>query len=357
MDVKNYVCPNCGAPLKFDSNLQKLHCDYCDSTYTIEEMEKFSDDQKGSKEGTNINWKKANTEDISETMKEFTNYNCPSCGAEIICDENTTATSCIYCGNPTLIPKTAEGIYKPDYLIPFKLDKKDAKQALKDFYKGKILLPKEFKQDTHIDKISGVYVPFWLFDCAGSADMNFMCTRVTSWSDSDYNYTKTDYYSVQRSGNIAFDKIPVDGASKMPDNFMDSIEPFDYRGFVDFNISYLSGYMADKYDVDSEASEPRANERVENTIEAKFKETVTNYATVNTSKKYIDMQAGEIKYVLLPVWMLNKKYKDKTYTFAMNGQTGKLVGNLPSSIGKMICIGTAITAATMAIGNIVMMLL
>jgi len=354
MDIQNYICPNCSAPLKFDSKIQKLHCEYCDSAFTMDEIKIIMDAQDDSNEGTNINWKEKEEEDISDDFKNFKAYNCPSCGAEIVADENTTATNCIYCGNPTIIPKTAEGIFKPDYIIPFKLTKEDAKKALKDFYKKKLLLPKAFKTENQIEKITGLYVPFWLFDCEGNADINYTCTEVSQWSDSDYNYTKTSYYAVRRSGNIAFEKIPVDGSSKMPDNFMDAIEPFDYSDFEPFNISYLSGYMADKYDVDSNQSQPRANERVENTIEKKFRDTVTGYSTVHEGKKYIDMQGIDTSYVLLPVWILNTKYKDKMYTFAMNGQTGKLVGTLPCSVGRVLATGASITAATMIIGNIIL---
>ena len=87
---------------------------------------------------------------------------------------------------------------------------------------------------------------------------------VTSWSDSNYNYTKTDHYRLFRSGSVGFANIPVDGSKKADDAYMEAVEPFCYDDAVEFNGAYLSGYMADKYDVSAEESIERANERVKN---------------------------------------------------------------------------------------------
>jgi hypothetical protein len=137
-----------------------------------------------------------------------------------------------------------------------------------------------------------------------------------------------------RSGSLKFQQVPVDGSEKMDDTYMDSIEPFDYKGMVAFNTAYLSGYLAEKYDVDAEAALPRANERIKETIEDEFKKTVTGYVTVSTESSAVQVSKGIVRYALFPVWMLNTKYKGEMYTFAMNGQTGKLIGKLPLDKGK-----------------------
>jgi len=196
-------------------------------------------------------WKDSDLEDLSTGS-------CPSCGAELIGDKNTIAAVCPCCGNTQIIQKRVQGLLRPELVIPFQLDKNAAKEALKQFYKGKKLLPKVFTTENRIDSIQGLYVPFWLFDAKAQGSVSYKATKVKSWSDSSYNYTKTDYYSVQREGSLGFEKISVDGSEKMDDNYMDAIEPFDYGKLKDFQTAYLSGYIAEKYDVGIEASKERA---------------------------------------------------------------------------------------------------
>ena len=204
---------------------------------------------------------------------------------------------------------------------------------MKKHYSGKKLLPKVFKDENHIDEIRGVYVPFWLFDADADAHIRYKATRVRAWSDSDYNYTETSFFSVVRGGSIGFQRVPVDGSSKMPDDLMESIEPFYFDDAVDFHTAYLAGYLADKYDVDAEASVERANERIKNSTADAFAQTVQGYATVTPEASGIHLQNGRAKYALYPVWLLNTTWKGKKYTFAMNGQTGKFVGDLPLDKG------------------------
>ncbi|MBR5515053.1 MAG: hypothetical protein IKU52_02480, partial [Clostridia bacterium] len=201
--------------------------------------------------------------------------------------------------------------------------------ALKKHYMGKKLLPKVFKDENHLDEIKGIYVPFWLFDADTQADIRYKATKVRVWSTSDHDYTETSYYSVNRSGELGFCNVPVDGSEKMPDDLMESIEPFDISGAVDFNTAYLAGYLADKYDLSSEQSIDRANQRIKHSTEEMFKSTVQGYTSVTAEHSSVRFNNGKAKYALYPVWILNTKWKDKKYTFAMNGQTGKFVGDLP----------------------------
>ena len=260
-------------------------------------------------------------------------YLCNSCGGEIIGDENTAAASCPYCGNPVVMMGQFAGALKPDYVIPFKLDKKAAKEALNRHYKNKPFLPKVFKNQNHIDEVKGIYVPFWLFDAQAEAKLRYRATRVRSWNDSNYHYTQTSYYAVMRAGTICFERVPVDGSSKMPDDLMESIEPFDFSEAVDFQTAYLAGYLADKYDVDAQQSIERANERVKQSTQDNFQKTVQGYVTVLPESTNVQLHNGKAHYALYPVWILNTTWKGTNYTFAMNGQTGKLVGDLPVDNG------------------------
>ena len=178
-----------------------------------------------------------------------------------------------------------------------------------------------------------MYVPFWLFDTEAEAQVRYRATKVSSWSDSDYDYTQTEYYFVSRDGSVCFEHVPVDGSSKMADDLMESIEPFDFSDAVDFQTAYLAGYLADKYDVDAQQSVERANKRIKRSTEEAFASTVRGYSTVNTEKSNIQLHGGKAKYALYPVWLLNTTWKGNKYTFAMNGQTGKFVGDLPVDKG------------------------
>ena len=254
---------------------------------------------------------------------------CQSCGGEIVCEETTAAASCPYCGNPVVLKGKVSGMLKPDYVIPFKLNKQQAKEALTQHVRSKKMVPKLFKDENHIEEIKGVYIPFWLFDAEVEANFSFKGERTRSWSDSRYHYTEHNYYRIQRAGHVTFDHVPVDGSKKMPDDLMESIEPFDFKEAVPFDSAYLAGFLADKYDVDAQASMKAANARIRKSTEDMFEATVEGFTGVTKEHAGVQLQNGVAKYALYPVWLLNTKWKDQMYTFAMNGQTGKFVGDLP----------------------------
>ena len=221
------------------------------------------------------------------------------------------------------------GALKPDLVIPFKLDKKAAKAGLTKHLTGKRFLPKIFKDQNHIDEIKGIYVPFWLFDTDVDAQVRYRATKIRTWSDSDYNYTETSHFMVHRGGSVGFEHVPVDGSSKMADDLMESIEPYDFSEALDFQTAYLAGYLADKYDVTAEESIERANQRVKRSTEEAFAGTVQGYSTVTAENSSVQFHGGKARYALYPVWLLNTTWNGNQYTFAMNGQTGKFVGDLP----------------------------
>lgn len=331
--LQEYKCPCCGGAIAFDSTVQKMKCPYCDTEFEMEALAGYDSELKNTKED-DMKWETSAGSEWQEGEADgLRSFVCKSCGGEIVGDENTAATSCPFCGNPVVMMGQFSGALKPDYVIPFKLDKNAAKEALKKHYSGKRLLPKVFCDQNHIDEIKGVYVPFWLFDADAEADIRYRATQVRAWSDSRYNYTETSFYSVSRSGSLGFERVPVDGSTNMPDELMESIEPFDYSEAVDFQTAYLAGYLADKYDVDAEQSIEHANERIKKSTEAAFADTVEGYTTVTPEASSIRLQNGKSKYALLPVWILNTTWNGQKYTFAMNGQTGKLIGDLPLDKG------------------------
>ncbi len=345
-EMYKYQCPSCTAPLRFDAEKQLLVCDSCLNEFS-EDI--FTDEYaKNAEAPDSIDWQTESYKETRQDMGEQPGFICQSCGAEIVSDGNTAATECMYCGNPVVLASRVEGMLTPDLVIPFKVTKEQAKQKLLDFYKGKTLLPKTFKDSNRVEKITGMYVPFWLFSCTGAGSVQYRATKVRTWSDSDYNYTHTSFFDVVRAGNIAFDSIPADASSKMEDEYMGGIEPYDYSEIREFSPQFLAGYFADKFDVDVEECTPYATKRVVNSTHDALQNTVNGYTTVTATHSNVTMQGESIKYALLPVWMLNTKYEGKMYQFAINGQTGEVAGDLPIDKKKLwlyrlcIAVGAAI---------------
>jgi len=367
--VTNYKCPACTGPLHFDEKAGRLACDYCGSAFTVAEIEKLyaeKDEQAAAAaaaaaekeeaaqaEASGEGWDGSGMSDDWGRDSDVKAYNCPSCGAELICDVTTAATSCPYCGNPTIVPGNLSGTLKPDYVIPFKLDKSAAVQALRDFYRGKKLLPKAFASENHINEVKGVFVPFWMYDGSADTRIHATATRVHSTVTRDERITVTEYFDIYRDGTVSFDRVPVDASKKMPDEYMDALEPYDYSELTEFSNAYLPGYMADKYDVSAEECSARADERASRTAENAVESTISGYATVAVNGRDMRLRRGKVRYALLPVWILNTKWHGSNYMFAMNGQTGKIVGDLPVDKGRYWAwfagITLAVTAAVAAL--------
>ena len=375
--VTNYQCPSCTGPLHYSSESGKLECEFCGSSYDVAEIEALYAEKNQKAEQASAAEQKKEEQKAEQraeqraadpdgewafegdgwTEEGMKAYNCPSCGAELICDETTAATSCPYCGNPTVVPGQFAGGMKPDYIIPFKLDKKAAVQALNQHYPGKKLLPNALTAGNHIEEIKGIYVPFWMFDGQAEGSVDYEGRVVHVYKSGDYEITETAHYDVRRGGSIAFEKVPVDASSKMPDDHMDSIEPYNYAELKPFSTAYLPAFLADKYDVSVEQSRERADGRCTASLEGALRRTTTEYTSCTPRQKNIHLNRGKVHYALLPVWMLHTKWNGKDFLFAMNGQTGKLVGDLPTDMGKFWAYFAAIAVPATAIASFIMMLL
>lgn len=328
-DLLAYTCPCCGGSLKFDSKSQHVKCEFCDTEFNVTDLQAYDDSLKNTPE-EKTDWEIENNGEFTED-EGYNIYTCKTCGGEVMCDENTTSTTCPYCGNPVLFTGRLSNGLKPNYVIPFKLTSEDARNNLNNYFKGKLLLPGDFKKLNQVKEITSLYVPYWVFDAKVDGAVTFKATRVKHERRGDYEYTHTSYYRIVRNGKVDFEHIPVDASRKMDDKMMESIEPFDFNDAKPFSQAYLAGYPADKYDVSKEENFERANTRIkQGTVEA-FLETVNGYDTVAPQDCAVQYRDSKASYCLYPVWTLNSEYKGDMFKFAMNAQTGKLVGNLPMS--------------------------
>lgn len=362
--VTNYQCPACTGPLHYSAKSGKLECDYCGSSFDVADIEalyahKEAEAAQAAAQSGNVgDWDTSGlSSDWGADADGLRVYGCPSCGAELICDETTAATSCPYCGNPTVVPGQFSGALKPEFVLPFRMTKDDAVRALRAHYRGKPFLPRSFTAGNHIEEIQGVYVPFWLFDGGAEGEVDYKAANSRTYRDDDYEVTETDHYDVHRGGSIAFEKIPVDASSKMPDDHMDSIEPYNYKDLKPFSTAYLPGFLADKYDVSVADSQERADSRCTASLEAALRRTANMYDTCVPLNQDIRLKRGKVHYALLPVWMLHTKWNGKDFLFAMNGQTGRLVGDLPTDMGKFWTTFAAIAIPVTALATLILHIL
>lgn len=339
-------CPACRAQIHFNPTLQKWKCEYCDSEFTLEELQKFNNasNEQNNKIDENVQVDENNQTNNNFKTEDATyiSYKCENCGAEIVADEQTSATFCVYCGSTAILRNKLVGKFKPDLIIPFKVKKEVAVEKFQKLSKGRPFMPKGFNDKNNIEKIKGVYIPFWLydFDVEGGIDCN--AVKIRSWTSGDRRYTKTDTFRVSRAGNMTFLKVPVDGSTRFNNDIMNSIEPFNYDEIVPYNHAYLSGFFAERYDEDSDKTCEEARQRALNTGKDIMLNDCVGYTSKTITSNTLKTKDTKVKYALLPVWMVNVKFKDKMYPFAMNGQTGEFIGDIPID-NKKVVIRTILT--------------
>lgn len=362
-------CPSCGAPINFDVPSGKMKCSFCGASFTVEEVNQFNGISQANAELGAAHAKQAGTMGTAAgggagntatpetqisaapaegqpgwveppptyldeaTGQQMAQFQCNSCGGEIIGSPDMVSARCPWCNNNFVATGQLTSTRVPDRMIPFAMTKEQALEAFKDQMKGLKLLPKAFK-NVSVDDIQGVYVPYWLYDATVAGEGKYSCERTHTWSDSDYDYTEHEVFDVYRSGNVAFLDVPVSGTTKVTGELTESIEPFDYTKSVAFSPAYLTGFMTNKYDVDAQTANPRALERMKESTEQVLRDSINGYDTISTVSTSIQPAFGELEYVFLPIWLMNVGFEGKNYNYAMNGQTGKFVGTFPVSNGK-----------------------
>lgn len=333
-NVLEQKCTACGAPLKFDPTSGKMLCEWCGSVFDIENAAQEDSPAMSAAAAAS----KPGEEYIPEADSgRLSIYNCRSCGAEIIADPETAALICPYCGNNIVLTDKISGSLRPDGVVPFKIDPKSLPAAVRKFYKGKHLLPRGFFSDASIGEIQGVYVPFWISDCTVTGELSFRGNRVKSYRNGDYIVTETSHYYLNRDVYMDFEGVTADASKRMDDAMMDSLEPFDLDEIKPFDIKYLSGYVADRFDVEAEEVQSRANLRVLNTATSVTTARSTGrYLAVTPVDNGLKVERKGLKYILLPIYVFNLEHAGKKYPFAVNGQTGKVVGDLPVSAASAV---------------------
>ncbi len=343
-----YKCPNCDAPLTFNADKQAFSCEFCLSDFTKAEL----DETLGKRQADEAHRAKAN-EEFNDSINE---YICQSCGAEVVADKDTAATFCYYCHNPVVMTSKVSGMLKPDKIIPFKFGCDEAKDAFLSFAKRHKFVPKNYFSKKQIENMQGIYFPFWVTDADASSDLSAKATKVRSWRSGDYRYTETSRYDIYRSGDIHFEDIVTSAISSEDKAMLEGILPYPPEAHKDFDMAYMSGYVAKKRDISREEVSPEVQGRMREYSEALLRDTAPGYTTLVTENLSMRLTRAGWQYALMPLYILTYrkkgKKKDKIFTYAMNGHTGKVYGELPISIPKITALFLGLFAGVSTLASL-----
>ena len=327
MAVISFKCPNCDGELIFDPETQKYKCEYCGSKFTQAELDALQpaeseETDAGAADGSDEAEQETTEQQSADTKKkegedggaEAVIYNCPSCGAEIVTDATTAATFCYYCHNPVVLGKRLEGKYLPNKVIPF-----NKKQ---------------------IECLSGVYFPYWIYDAKLQGKLQGEGKKIRVWRTGDTEYTETKFYHVEREGEVNLKNLAENALQKANVQLVKGVLPYQFNEMKDFNMGYLSGFMAEKRDIEQKAVEGNMQATMKNSAEKLMRESVQGYNALSVNSFGVIPKKEDWSYALLPVWTVTYKGKDgKIYYYSMNGQTGKVFGELPVDYGKVTLTG------------------
>ena len=316
-----FKCKNCGGNVVYSPDKEKMFCPYCDG--------EDSHEPSSSRQGLEV---------------------CSNCGSEIHINDYTSASQCPYCKNYLIFDERVEGEYAPHLILPFKVSKEAVKKSIRDKFKSSIFAPSDFFSEAKLDGMQGMYVPFWMYDYKAHGSYDGECTKVRTWTSGDRRYTETSVYHVVREFEVAFDKMPVDASDALPDSTMDLMEPYDYKALEAFKTDYMSGFFAEKYNQGADAMEYRAREKAKKNTMDMIYQSIVGYSHRRPAKEYVSAERTDLNYALLPVWIYSYKYKNQTYQFHVNGQTGKIVGKVPIVPAKVMGYGATVFGLIFSMG-------
>lgn len=343
MAVLSYKCPNCDGGLIFDPDSQKFQCEYCMSFFTQKQLDKINPVSGNDDDAQEADEKRADGETVDEDGFELAGYTCPSCGAEVVTEATTASTYCFYCQNPVVLSSRLEGEFKPDRLIPFKIKKDEAEAEFLKWASKKWFAPRDFFGKKQIEKMTGVYFPHWLVDSDVSATLDTTGKKVRTWTSGDRRYTETKTYQIIRDAEIHYEDITKTALSKANKKLVDGIHPYDEKDLIEFNMGYLSGFQAEKRDMEKEAFEVEIEAEIAEYSRKLLKDSASDYVGVSASGAGIIIHDKQWEYAMLPVWTVTYKAKNKEiYYYTMNGQTGKVCGKLPIDFKRLAILFGAI---------------
>lgn len=316
MSLLNYKCPSCGASITYDPNKDMGHCEYCGSTFTLEELEDYAKEME-------------EASPASQSEEEILSYTCDNCGAEVVSDTTTSATFCYYCHSPVILQRQLAGDFKPDYIIPFAIDKKKAQETFLSWASKQKYVPASFTDSSHLEKITGLYLPYWMGDAKTDVNVSGIGTRTKVYTQGSTEYTEHEDYSVEARGVFDIKNIPELAFTQIDGDLVKSVDDFTSAELRDFSMLYLSGFFSERYDIDRDKAENKILTRAKDYAKSYVDGQFSGYDSVRKTQDQVDTNIDRMSYVLMPTWVLTYQYLDKNYVYMLNGVTGKAYGELP----------------------------
>lgn len=329
MAAITYKCPNCGGDLQFDPATQQYLCQYCKSDFTQKKLEELNP---------------------GEEQQAAVLYNCPSCGAEIVTDETTTATFCYYCHNPVVLAGKMQGEYHPDQVLPFAVDRKKALEIFNQWIGQKRYIPRDFYTQDQIEKMTGIYFPYWLYDCKVEGAMDAEGTRRKTWVTGNVQFIQTEQFDVSRQGEMQVEHVIRNALKKANRQLVEGVLPFEMEELKPFHMGYLSGFQAENRDMERQELEGEVEQEIKAYAAENLRSQIGTYDAVQVRSQTADIKESSWSYALMPVWTLtyNDAKTGKIYYFACNGQTGKVCGELPVDNGRLMTLFLSICLPLLA---------
>lgn len=312
-------CKNCSGKLIFDPKSQTLVCGHCGSGFKPKELS-ISDD-----ESMEDNKAKSLNEIYGSDSEEFIDcyvYSCSSCGGEIIINGTEASTQCVYCGNSAFVFDRIAKQKRPKGIIPFKITKEQAIEAVRERFNKGFFIPKSIKEFKPND-VRGIYIPYWLVNCIHKGSV------VISGKVSDGRHTNTEYYG--RAGRMRIGDLPIDASRVLSDDSSSRLEPFNLNDMIDFNEDYLLGFYSNISDITYGSLRGAASKRADEYFNELAIKSVhgARKLMVHSSDQITAIDYSNMKYAMFPAWFLTYTYKKHHNVVMVNGQTGKVVCGVP----------------------------
>jgi len=345
-------CCNCAANLSFKPGTDSLVCPYCNTQNTL---------ASAPAEIIENDYRKFLSENGNAVPKEeLTVCKCSNCGASTTLPPNVTSSTCPYCDTPLVLQNAATcSLIKPKYLLPFKIERNQAKDKFIAWVKGLWFAPNKLIDYARhsTEKLNGVYMPYWTYDSNTVTNYNgergeYYYVSV-SYKDANGNTKtrqerRTRWYPASGTVNEVFDDVLVCAAESLPHKLSQKLEPWDLKELVDFDPRFLAGFLTESYQLNLE----HGFEKAKNIMSAQISVTVKSHIGGDTQRVHnMNTSYNDImfKHILLPLWISAYKYNNKTYRFTVNARTGEVVGERPYSFWKIFLLVASIIVTIAAI--------
>lgn len=329
IETENFICENCGGTMTYDIKKGVFRCEAClveqEIPVSSGEVKEYDFSKYHEREKTTV------------AFEGMAVVHCQNCGCEITFSNQEIATTCRMCGSSQVATVKQQSGIPPEGIIPFRIDKYDAQQAFKKWAKKRWFAPNDFKHRCAQGQLSGMYLPYWTYDAHVTGHYYGQGGKNHLVRDKDgKTHMEIRWFPV--SGKVVQDFDDILIAATQREDEIKGILPFHTtRHTVPYSPSYLSGYHAELYTLKADEGFELAKEQIEQTMYVLAEQNIRRYyehARVHTMQTAVEEVT--YKYVLLPVWASQYGYKNKTYSYFINGETGKVAGSRPYSVPKIL---------------------